>query len=215
VNSKKRCKHCKNYGPVGEMLKVPAGTFCSAEHATEWARQRAGALLDAKLKKSNAADKRRLKESTIRDQKSLAQTAFNQYVRAMRLSQGDEHCISCGRHHSEIEDKGFGKFDCGHFLSVGARPELRFTVENAYLQCKSCNGGSGKYAKKAETVGRQYEARLRERVGDDLVEWLKGPHEIPRWRAADYVEFKKKFRAMKKEIINANGPMVSRNDADL
>lgn len=152
-------------------------------------------------KDKHLARKKLLTESSIKEQKPLAQKAFNRYIRFYRYhTKGDRHCISCGRHESEIEDKGFGKFDCGHFQGVGAFPELRFCEDNVYLQCKSCNAGSGKYARKNQTVGVEYERRLREKVGDDLVDWLKGPHEAARLRASDYVDVKRKYSAMANEI---------------
>lgn len=57
------------------------------------------------------------------------QAAVNAYVR-----ERDAHlpCISCGRWHD-------GQWHAGHFLSVGARPGLRFVESNIHRQCMPCN----------------------------------------------------------------------------
>ena len=200
----RRCKHCKNVElkPAGQCAGiVEKKGFCSIDCLTALTREK---RLDSEEKRKSKEIKQRkkaLNESSIQIQKPLAQKAFNRYVRLYRYHVlGDRNCISCNRHESEIDDKGFGKFDCGHFRSVGAAPELRFRVDNAYLQCKSCNGGSGKYARKNETVGIQYEANLRLKVGDALVDELKGPHDLPNLIAADYVEIKNKFNRIANEI---------------
>lgn len=58
-----------------------------------------------------------------------AQTAINAYVR-----ERDAHlpCISCGRMHE-------GQWHAGHYLSTGARPNLRFIEANIHKQCQPCN----------------------------------------------------------------------------
>lgn len=93
-----------------------------------------------------------------------------------------------------------GQWDCGHFLSVGAHPELRFEEKNAYKQCKSCNAGAGKFSHKNATVTQKYELRLVERFGLELVDWLRGPHEIPHWKREDYIRIRDKYRAKVKEL---------------
>ena len=193
----RRCKQCKEseLKPARQCVDiVEKKGFCSIECLASMARDKRFAAEAKKEKNKHLARKKALTDSSIKDQKPLAQRQFNRYIRLYRYHvKGDRNCISCGRHESEIQDRGFGKFDCGHFQGVGAFPELRFCEDNAYLQCKSCNGGSGKYAKKQQTVSVEYERRLREKVGDALVDWLKGPHEPARLRAADYVEIKKRY----------------------
>ena len=58
-----------------------------------------------------------------------AQQAFNAWI---RLRDADKPCISCGRHHE-------GQWYAGHYLSTGARPELRFEPLNVHKQCSACN----------------------------------------------------------------------------
>lgn len=58
-----------------------------------------------------------------------AQAAVNKWI---RVRDAAEPCISCGRHHQ-------GQFHAGHYLSVGARPGLRFDPRNIHKQCQPCN----------------------------------------------------------------------------
>lgn len=112
-----------------------------------------------------------------------AQTAFNAYIRAR-----DEGlpCISCGRHHQ-------GQWHAGHYLSTGARPELRYTESNVHRQCAPCN---------THLSGNAvlYRIGLIERIGLQAVEWLEGPHELPRWTAEDYRAIRDTYRAKLKEM---------------
>ncbi len=57
------------------------------------------------------------------------QKVFNTYIRTRDLK---KPCISC--------DKPLiGKFDAGHFFSVGAYPNIRFNIDNVHGQCVECN----------------------------------------------------------------------------
>lgn len=93
--------------------------------------------------------------------------------------------------------------DAGHFISVGANYTLRFEPKNIWLQCKSCNGGSGKYARKAATVAKAYRINLIHQEGIELVNWLEGPHEPAKWSIDDLRAMRDKFRAMRRELKNA------------
>lgn len=57
------------------------------------------------------------------------QIVFNTYI---RLRDKDKNCISCDK-------KLVGKYDAGHFFSVGAYPNLRFHENNVHGQCVHCN----------------------------------------------------------------------------
>ena len=112
-----------------------------------------------------------------------AQTAFNAWIRAR-----DEGlpCISCGRHHQ-------GQWHAGHYLSAGARPELRYTESNVHRQCAPCN---------THLSGNAvlYRIGLINRIGSDAVEWLEGPHELPKWTADDYRAIRDTYRQKLKEM---------------
>lgn len=202
ANTKRKCKQCKQFIPVDKGVKINTGFFCSIESAMVYAREKASKkkLADqAKADRDERAELKKRKES-IKTKPELtreAQRAFNRFI---RLRDCDKACISCGRSESEVEIFTGGKWDCGHFLGVGARPELRFEPKNAYRQCKSCNGGSGKYAKKSSTVAEEYERRLRERVGDDTVDWLKGPHPAANHTHDDLRAIKAKYNKLANDL---------------
>lgn len=135
------------------------------------------------------------KAKTWKKWRAEAQAAFNKFI---RLRDADEPCISCGK--TDVQWTVGGAWDCGHYLGVGAYPELRFEELNAHKQCKSCNGGSGKFAKKSKTVSQAYTDRLTVKIGADKVDWLNGPHEATHLSIDDFkeiiVEYKRKLKEL-------------------
>ena len=89
------------------------------------------------------------KLQTKSDLLRVAQQLFNAFIRNRDKNKG---CISCGATLS-------GKFDAGHFYSVGSYPNLRFNENNVHGQCVHCNQHKG---------GNLHEYRIRivERIGD-------------------------------------------------
>ena len=84
------------------------------------------------------------------------QTIFNRWVRLRDKSLG---CISCGR-------PLVGKYDAGHYYSVGAYPSLRYHPDNCHGQCVECN--QHRHGNLIE-----YGERLIERIGPERLEELK------------------------------------------
>jgi hypothetical protein len=86
-----------------------------------------------KSKKANdwQKEKKALKEKlmTKSDYLNICQKVFNTYI---RTRDKDKNCISCNK-------KLVGKYDAGHFFSVGAYPNLRFNENNVFGQCVNCN----------------------------------------------------------------------------
>lgn len=76
-------------------------------------------------------EKKVLKEKlmTKSEYLNICQKVFNTYI---RTRDKDKNCISCNK-------KLTGKFDAGHFFSVGAYPNLRFNENNVFGQCVQCN----------------------------------------------------------------------------
>jgi hypothetical protein len=152
------------------------------------------------LKKEAAEHRERKKKAKTKAQWIReCQQIFNKYI---RLRDHDKPCISCGK--SDVEWTPGGMWDCGHFISIGSHPELRFVELNAYKQCKKCNGGSGRFAKKHHTVSKQYRENLIEKIGIEKVEWLEGPHEPKRYTIEDLqsikAEYTRKARECEKNI---------------
>ena len=107
-----------------------------------------------------------------------AQAAFNAWVRTR-----DAHlpCVSCGRHHG-------GQYHSGHYLSTGARPELRFEPANCHKQCQPCN---------THLHGNLvlYRTELIRRIGLAEVERLEGPHPAKKHTADDLRAIRDDYRA--------------------
>lgn len=132
-----------------------------------------------------------------------AEKAVRDYRRIYELSIGSG-CISCGESQESILAaqgwKTGGAFDAGHFLGKGARPELRLEPTNIWLQCKSCNAGSSKYARKGLTVSQGFRAGLIDRIGLEAVEALEADHASRKHEIEQLKAITAEYRAKTKEL---------------
>ena len=137
-------------------------------------------------RKAEKAELKRRKEAAKPRSKWLqeAQHAFNAWVRARDKAAG-HGCISCGTKN--------GKENAGHYLSVGARPELRFEPLNVALQCERCNT----YLHGNLIAYRQ---ALLICYGPEVVEWLEGPHAPKKYTIPDLKQIIATYRAKAKEL---------------
>ena len=112
---------------------------------------------------------------------------MNKFIRAR---DADKPCISCGRFHG-------GQWHAGHYLTTGARPELRFNELNIHKQCQPCN---------THLHGNLvlYRVNLIDRIGLDMVEWLEGPHEPLKLTREDLIELRNTYRRKAKELEKCN-----------
>lgn len=135
-----------------------------------------------------------------KSQAELTQDSFNKMI---RLLDAGKPCHSCGRYQCGA------LMTCGHFRSVGACPELRYDPRNAFIQGGGCNFANRRpdknNAKGAETIAQEYEKRLRDEYGDAFVDWVKGPHEMPRWRDDDLRAIRKLFAAECRRLERGEG----------
>jgi|TARA_R110000824_G_scaffold126951_4_gene286743 hypothetical protein len=205
ANAKKACRYCKECKQVHKMVTVPLGAYCNWAHAiahgkalAEKKKVKVKAASDKVARVKHKADKERVKP--LNEIKADAQRSFNKYV---RLRDFYDDCISCNKSKEQIEsDQGWkvgGAWDCGHYKSRGAKKQLRFNLWNCSKQCKSCNGGSGNFAHKAETVSKQYEINLRNKIGDDKVDLLNNNNDIVKFDREYCLRIKKIFN--KKALI--------------
>lgn len=208
--TRRKCAWCRGwFHPVREGQIVCTYT-CAAEYGraqTEKARAKAAQLAkqrqrDQQKEERAAWRERKDKLTTKSEWMKRAQDEFNAYIRERDF---DRPCISCGD--INPPDLHGGKWDCGHFLSVGSHPELRFEEKNAFRQCKRCNGGAGHYTRKNHTVSQQYRENLIAEFGQDYVDWLEGPHEPKRYRIEDYQRIRDEYKAKRKFL------MANREDA--
>ena len=111
------------------------------------------------------------------------QQAFNAWIRARDAALP---CVSCGRHHE-------GQYHAGHYRTVGANPELRFEPLNAWKQCAPCNNHlSGNLI--------NYRISLLQRIGEEKVAWLEGPHEAKRYTVDELKAMTAEYRAKTREL---------------
>lgn len=171
---------------------VPARPFqswCSPECGLAIARAR-------QAKERKALDQMERREIKARKQAlkgrgeylKEAQAAFNAWVRARDALLP---CISCGRHHQ-------GKYDAGHYRSVGAHPELRFEPLNCHKQCVPCN-------RHLSGNAIEYRIGLVERIGLDAVLWLEGPHEPKKYSIEEIRQTTALYRDLLKKIKDSVG----------
>ncbi|EPG2879347.1 MULTISPECIES: recombination protein NinG [Klebsiella pneumoniae complex] len=185
----KKCASCgETFTPARNLQKV-CGPLCAIAH---------NRALKAKKTEAEQKDKLKMRKKALLtrgDYIKKAQSAFNAFIR--ERDEG-KPCPSCGTYHPPMIFGG--QWDCGHFMGVGARPELRFEEKNAYRQCKACNGGSGRFAAKNATVHARYRETLIEWYGLPLVEWLEGPHEAKHYSKEDLENIAAKYRRKTREL---------------
>lgn len=175
-------RHCD----VCQTLYTPARMgqrVCSVSCATKSAKKARKEAVEAARVERKVTRARKEAIKSKADWAREAQTAFNAFIRGR-----DEGlpCISCGRHHQ-------GQWHAGHYLSTGARPELRFTEANVHRQCAPCN---------THLSGNAvlYRIGLIERIGSSMVDWLEGPHELPKWTVDDLRAIRDRYRQKLKEL---------------
>ncbi|MFW3934749.1 recombination protein NinG [Klebsiella pneumoniae] len=201
--ARRKCAHCREWFHPAREGQVVCSFECASaigKKQTAKAREVAKARAVKRQRESEREGRQRRKArlAELRPNgyyKAQAQKAFNAYIRARDAALP---CISCGE--TNPPDLHGGQWDCGHFKTVGAYPELRFEERNAHKQCKSCNAGAGKYTAKESTVAQQYEAGLVARYGQEYVDWLNGPHEMTNYRREDFIRIRDEYRAKLKAL---------------
>lgn len=175
----RRCKHCKTELPPAAKCADPhqrAG-HCNAECAYEAYKAKQAKKAEREYKDRTNELKRDMLANDRSHWMKKAQIAFNAYIRAR---DSGKQCISSGR-------PLVGKFDAGHYRSVGAHPELRFCELNCHGQSVADN-----QHKSGNLV--EYRINLINRIGLDAVEWLEGPHEPKKYTIDDLKEIEKEYR---------------------
>jgi hypothetical protein len=186
---KRRCKCCKEYFPMDEMIK-PRGTwFKDFSHMAKH-----GQVLAAKKKQKDSDNKHKALKKKVKDndksfQTKKTQQIFNTYIRLRDLPLP---CISCGRYHT-------GQYHAGHYRSVGANPELRFIPTNCHKQCSACNNHlSGNIS--------NYRINLLCKIGETAVADLEGNSPAKRYTVYNLKTiqnwYKRKTKRLEKELTN-------------
>ncbi len=168
-----QCRACgKPFIKFNSMQVICATLACA---------RRVPVIARATLKAEKKADRAKAEALKPRSHwMKQAQTAFNSWVRVRDAHLG---CVSCGT--------TTGKENAGHYLSTGARPELRFCETNVAKQCERCN---------TYLHGNliPYRIELIRRVGQPEVDRLEGPHEAKKYSVDELKAIRDEYRSRAK-----------------
>lgn len=204
MNKKRRCTSCKKYKEADKGIVAPIGFFCNSDCRFVYANAKTKALLaKSKLITKKVSDKKHKERKAKFDlndvpkQHKLTQTVFNrlrvlQELKWFKDRGLEPECISCGKK----ED-----FCCGHFKSRGAQGNLRYDVNNTFLQCnRYCNMAlSGNIEGNKNTRG--YKVGLVERFGEKeakrIIDYCEENTQVKKWTGSELQELR---ASLSKEI---------------
>jgi hypothetical protein len=145
-----------------------------------------------KAKQKQEVKQRKAALLTIPKLLKVAQREFNSFIRERDKEQP---CICCGVPFSY--DSVGGRFDCGHYRSVGSAGHLRFNEHNAHGQRKYCNRhGAGRAV--------DYRSGLIARIGLAAVEALENDNHVHKWTKEELIDIAATYRAKRRELEKAN-----------
>lgn len=170
----KKCKICSEMFAKRSMSHVACSTKCA---------------IDLINQKKTKADKKetKLKLEALEPLEywlKRAEAAFNAFIRKR-----DEMlpCISCGRTNATV-------WNAGHYIAVGANRTLRFNEDNVHKQCaRPCNKDLGGNSIK-------YRIGLREKIGEERVNFLEGWHPPVKMTREFAQEIEKTYKAKLKDL---------------
>lgn len=173
--------------PKCKVCSEPFESFRPMQKVCSWQCAKSIAKVEvAKVEKKKLQElKKKLK--TRNEWLKEAQATFNAYI---RIRDHDLPCISCGRHHT-------GQYHAGHYLSVGARPALRFDEANVHKQCQPCNTHlSGNIV--------LYRKSLIAKIGQAEMDRLESANDPAKWSVDEIKVLRQtylaKYRQLKKAI---------------
>lgn len=184
ANSKRKCGFC------GKRSKPESGFirglqfFCGKDHYIEYAganvKKLAGEHRVKQAKESNKA-KVKAKSNDRPKQFDLTKKQIQKWVNHVR--DAGLPCISCSTTNPVVY--------CGsHYRSAGGNPEIALDTRNIHRACnRYCNKAlSGNISGNKTTHG--YTEGLLMRYGQDYIDWIKGPHESPRYNCEQLREIR-------------------------
>ena len=175
ANSKARCLHCREYSSSGSVLRLPAGSFCSLQHAVDYGRAKAQKSREKARSTAHNIQKAKVKAGDIRHQHKLTQSIVNRLC--LLLDKG-KPCISCGR-----PDQGGRMRNASHFKSRGANSYLRYDLRGLHASCVPCN-----LYQSGNIEG--YRSGLLERYGGAIVENLDTSPRVKAWTAQELIQMR-------------------------
>jgi hypothetical protein len=175
ANSKSRCLHCREYFSADSVLRLPAGSFCSLQHAVDYGRAKAKNAKEKARSTAHNIQKAKVKLEDIRHQHKLTQSTVNRLC--LLLDQG-KPCISCGR-----PDQGGRMRNASHFKSRGANSFLRYDLRGLHASCVPCN-----LYQSGNIEG--YRSGLLERYGSAIVEYLDTSPRVRAWTTSELIQMR-------------------------
>lgn len=177
----RKCSGCKL--PVDQWPIKPYSSMtktCSVSCALDLVERKK----DKQFKSETRAMKVKMLDNDSKFWKAKAQQAFNEFI---RLRDAEIPCISCGK------GAGLsGKWNAGHFHSVGARGDLRFNEDNCHKQCEHCNSfKSGNIS--------LYTPNLILKIGQERFDALIVP-KTQSYRIEDYKRIHEEYKMKIKEL---------------
>jgi hypothetical protein len=146
----------------------------------------------AKYERQKAAEETRSKRQrdTYGDIK-IAQNWCNKYI---RLRDKGLPCISCDISDYDLRVSKL-QWAAGHYMAIGAAPQLRFNEDNIHKQCnRNCN--RGKHGNLIE-----YRKRLIIRIGLERVEALENDDTRANWTPARNEAMTVKYRSKYNDLL--------------
>lgn len=174
----KACNQCGSIFTPARPLQAVCGAFCASK-----------LVMAAKKQERESVKVRKEAIKSRADWAREAQIIVNKYVRLRDAHLG---CVSCDK-----PANWHGQWHASHFRSVGAATAVRFNIWNIHKACSVCNNWkSGNLS--------EYEPKLREKIGNDKVDWLRTQNQIVRYDVP-YLErlkkiFTKKVKRMEKRL---------------
>jgi hypothetical protein len=171
----RKCVQCKDKFTPQNNNQICCSGFCAYEYVKK------------QTAKNWQKEKKELKEKLMSksDYLNILQKVFNTFI---RMRDKDKNCISCDR-------KLIGKFDAGHFFSVGSYPSVRFDLTNIHGQCVHCNqflhGNVHEYRKNITK-------RITEQELDELILKCQTPANFMKHEVIEMIEeIKKKIKELR------------------
>lgn len=178
-----KCKYCRQ-----EFDRIRPGQLVCNDVCALALAQSERAKAERKAARAERLALRAQKEAAkpLKARLKLAERAVNRYV---ILRDYYDPCISCDK-----PSHWDGRWHASHFKSVGSNSLLRYHLWNINKSCDQCNWY------KAGNI-TAYEEKLRLKIGDERVQWLKDRKNGTREYSAEYLDrltriFNKKVRRL-------------------
>lgn len=147
-------------------------TFIPQSIEQKWCSVKCGTIMAMEQVPGTPQHKKRARrerrEFRATDEKLLHRRAGYYSKRFAKLRDRHDGCIVCGQH------KDYQQWQGGHFRTVGSCRALQYHVDNIHLECIYCNMYDSTHLV-------QYEINLREKIGDERVDFLKNFREPFKW----------------------------------